>query len=39
LWTDGEYSFEDSLPPDMIQLQIDLQELIAEIIQRIKQEA
>ena len=39
LWTDGEYSFEDSLPPDMIQLQIDLQELITEIIQRIKQEA
>lgn len=39
LWADGEYSFEDNLPSDMIQLQIDLQELITEIIQRIKQEA
>ena len=39
LWADGEYSFEENLPPDMIQLQIDLQELITEIIQRIKQEA
>ena len=39
LWTEGEYHFEDRLPPDMIQLQIDFQELISEIIQRIKQEA
>lgn len=39
LWTEGEYYFEDRLPPDMIQLQIDFQELISEIIQRIKQEA
>lgn len=39
LWTEGEYSFQDSLPPDMIHLQIDFEELLSEIIQRIKQEA
>lgn len=37
LWQDAEYQFEDRLPPDIIQLQINFQELIAEIIQRIKQ--
>ncbi len=36
---DAQYRFEDSLPPGVIQLQIDIEELIVEIIQRIKQEA
>ncbi len=39
LWTEGEYRYEDRLPSDMIQLPINFQELISEIIQRIKQEA
>ena len=39
LWTEGEYRYEERLPSDMIQLQINFQELIAEIILRIKQEA
>jgi len=39
LWDDAEYRFEDRLPPDIIQLQFDLPELIREIIARIKREA
>ncbi len=35
----AKYHFEVNLPPDTIQLQINIQELIVEIIQRIKQEA
>lgn len=38
LWGEGEYRFEERLSLDVIQLRIDIQELIAEIIQRIKQE-
>jgi hypothetical protein len=39
LWGEGEYRFDKNLPSDVIQLQINIQELIAEIIQRIKQES
>lgn len=39
LWTEGNYIFEERLPPDLIQLQIDFQELIRDIIQRIQKEA
>lgn len=39
LLNEGEFRYEERLPSDMIQLQINFQELIAEIIQRIKQEA
>jgi hypothetical protein len=39
LLNEGDYQFEDSFPSDIIQLQFNFQELIAEIIQRIKQEA
>jgi len=39
LWPDGDYQFEERLPTDIIQLQINFQELIAEIIQRIKGDA
>ncbi len=39
LWDDAEYRFEEKLPGDVIQLQINLQELIAEIIERIKKES
>jgi len=39
LWHDGDYQFEERLPSDIIPLQINFQELIAEIIQRIKQES
>ncbi len=39
LWDNAEYQFEEVLPGDVIQLQISLQEMIAEIIQRIKQES
>ena len=39
LWTEGEYSFSEHLPPDLIHLQINFQELIAEVIQRMRQEA
>jgi hypothetical protein len=39
LWNDGKYQFEDRLPTDIIQLQINFQELIAEIIQRIRHDA
>jgi hypothetical protein len=35
----GSYRIEDRIPPDTIHLQIDIEELIAEIIQRMKQEA
>lgn len=37
LLDDGDYQFEDSFPSDIIQLQFNFQDLIAEIIQRIKQ--
>lgn len=39
LWHDGDYQFEERLPSDVIQLQISFQDLIAEIIRRIKQES
>ncbi|MCK9418549.1 MAG: DUF4388 domain-containing protein [Nitrospirae bacterium] len=39
LLAEGDYQFADSYPADIIQLQFNFQELIAEIIQRIKQEA
>ena len=39
LWEAGNYRFDSNLPSDVIQLQINIQELIAEIIQRIKQES
>jgi uncharacterized protein DUF4388 len=39
LWNDGEYTFEERLPTDIIQLQINFQELISEIIERIKNDA
>lgn len=39
LWQDGEYQFDERLPTDIIQLQINFQELITEIIQRIKHDA
>jgi len=39
LWDDAEYRFEERLPPDVIQLQFDLPELITEIIARIKHQA
>ncbi len=39
LWDAAEYRFEESLPADTIHLQINIEELIMEIIQRIKQEA
>ncbi len=39
LWRDGEYWFEERLPADAIQLPINVQELIAEIIERIRREA
>ncbi len=35
----GDYQFEDCFPSDIIHLQFNFQDLIAEIIQRIKQEA
>jgi len=35
----AEYRFEERLSPDVIQLQINLQELITEIIERIKRES
>ncbi|HSQ77829.1 MAG TPA: DUF4388 domain-containing protein [Nitrospirota bacterium] len=38
LWDDAEYSFGERLPPDVIQLQFNLPELIREIIARIKRE-
>jgi Domain of unknown function (DUF4388) len=39
LWTDGDYQFEEHLPPDIIQLHIDFEELVSEIIERIRREA
>jgi hypothetical protein len=39
LLDEGDYQFEDSFPSDIIQLQFNFQDLIAEILQRIKQEA
>jgi hypothetical protein len=39
LWSEAEYRFEEQLRPDVIQLQINLQELVTEIIERIKQES
>jgi hypothetical protein len=39
LWDEADYRFEERLPPDVIQLQFDLPELIKEIIERIKREA
>lgn len=39
LWQDATYQFDPALPSDVIQLQINIQELIAEIIERIKNEA
>jgi hypothetical protein len=38
LLDEADYQLEDSLPSDIIKLHLDLQNLIAEIIQRIKQE-
>jgi hypothetical protein len=38
LLREADYQFEDRLPVDMIRLHIDFQDLIAEIIQRIKRE-
>jgi uncharacterized protein DUF4388 len=39
LWPEGDYRFEQNLPSGIIQLQINFQELISEIIERIRQEA
>lgn len=39
LWDEAEYRFEERLSPDVLQLQINLQELIREIIERIKRES
>jgi hypothetical protein len=39
LRAEGAYQFEERLPPDIIHLPFHFEELIAEIIQRIKQEA
>ena len=39
LLDEGEYQFEDRFTSDIIELQFIFQDLIAEIIQRIKQEA
>jgi hypothetical protein len=38
LWDDAEYRFEGQLPADIIKLQINLQELLMEIIERMKRE-
>ena len=38
LMDEANYQFEERFPSDIIQLQINFQDLIAEIIQRIKQE-
>ncbi len=39
LWPDGDYRFEERLPSDIIQLQINFQELITQIIKRIRHES
>ncbi len=36
LWREGEYRFEERLPSDVIQLRININELISEIIARMK---
>jgi hypothetical protein len=38
LWDDAEFHFKEHLSSDVLQLQINLQQLITEIIERIKQE-
>jgi hypothetical protein len=38
LWDDAEYRFEGRLPADIIKLQINLQELLMEIIHRMKRQ-
>ena len=38
-WNDGTYRFDARFPADTIQLQINIQELITEIIERIRREA
>ena len=38
LWEDAEYRFEERLPADIIKLQINLQDLLVEIIKRMKRE-
>ncbi len=39
LWDDAEYRFEETLPAGIIQLQFNIEELIEEIILRMKQDA
>ncbi len=39
LWDDAEYHFDEQLAPDIIQLHINLQELIKDIIERIKKDS
>jgi hypothetical protein len=39
LWREGEYRFEERLPPGVIQLQININELISEIVTRMKRKA
>jgi hypothetical protein len=39
LWDDAEYRFEERMSPDVIRLQFNLRDLLAEIIERIKREA
>ncbi len=39
LWPDGAFTFDKRLPSDIIQLQINFSELIAEIIARMRKEA
>jgi hypothetical protein len=38
LWDDAEYRFERRFPADIIKLQINLQELLTEIIHRMKRQ-
>jgi hypothetical protein len=39
LWNDAEFAYEDRLPSDVIHLHINIEELIAELIERVKKEA
>ena len=39
LLSEGDYQFEDRIPPDILQLKISFKDLITEIIQRIKLES
>jgi len=39
LWHDGQYRFEEKLPSDVIPLQINFQELVAEILERLRRES